>query len=243
MQATDRAAGVDLMTPHQVRPEVTEKVSEAVMWALEVKVDQRPQNVSDFLWALDTGHAPLAVIGDMSSGPQSVTLYQPGERFAGDTLAWPQQCACCGEASDSTLPVIYLSQGQVTKDSRGWLVPYCSECIQHVEASRAGLWTSLYQTGAIKAMAWTFALAVFAAFFFFQDKWFIPLLFWVFIAGGITYHRRQNVVTGKLKSSCCAALPAVTCVGVKHGRRTAYTLHFKNSLYETAFKGLNAPKI
>ncbi|MBV9868666.1 MAG: serine/threonine protein kinase [Abitibacteriaceae bacterium] len=242
VQATDRAAGVELQSPHQVRPEISEKVSDAVMWALEVKVDQRPQTVRDFLWALDTGAVPLALVSDAAAGSLSIASQQPGQKFAGDTLAWPQQCACCGGPSDSALPVIYLSQGKVTKDTRGWLVPYCSDCVQHVEAARTGFFSFLFNGSMVKYLILCF-VAIFGGCFSIGISLWIALVLWAFVSSGIAFQQKRKAAEAKLKPSCCDAAPAVTCIGVKHGRRTAYTLHFKNSHYETVFKGLNAPKV
>jgi serine/threonine protein kinase len=52
VQATDRLAGVELQSPHRVNHEVSQTVSDAVMWALEMKADQRPQSVEEFIKAL-----------------------------------------------------------------------------------------------------------------------------------------------------------------------------------------------
>jgi serine/threonine protein kinase len=49
IQATDRATGVELQSPRRVNPAVSPHISDAVMWALEMKVDARPQSVRDFL--------------------------------------------------------------------------------------------------------------------------------------------------------------------------------------------------
>ena len=43
--ATDRASGVDLVPPRTLNPAVSEVTSDAVMWAMSMRVDQRPQTV------------------------------------------------------------------------------------------------------------------------------------------------------------------------------------------------------
>jgi len=50
--APDRAQGVDLVPPHQLNPKVSRSVSEVVMKAMEMKVADRPQTVSEFITAL-----------------------------------------------------------------------------------------------------------------------------------------------------------------------------------------------
>lgn len=56
VQATDRAAGVQLQSPHQINHEVSQTVSDAVMWAMEMRADRRPQSAQDFIKAI-TGQA------------------------------------------------------------------------------------------------------------------------------------------------------------------------------------------
>jgi serine/threonine protein kinase len=47
-QATDRAAGYALTPPEQLNPHVSHLVSQAVMWAMEMRVDERPQTLQDW---------------------------------------------------------------------------------------------------------------------------------------------------------------------------------------------------
>jgi serine/threonine protein kinase len=47
--APDRAQGVHLKPPHQLNPKVSRQVSEAIMKAMEIKVEQRPQSVREFI--------------------------------------------------------------------------------------------------------------------------------------------------------------------------------------------------
>lgn len=51
-QATDRATGVALKPPHQHNPQIPQGISDAVMWAMEMKTSRRPQSVQEFLNAL-----------------------------------------------------------------------------------------------------------------------------------------------------------------------------------------------
>ena len=52
IQATDRAAGVELVAPRRLNNKISRQVSDAVMWAMEMKVDRRPQTASDFVQAM-----------------------------------------------------------------------------------------------------------------------------------------------------------------------------------------------
>src|SRR5919199_1870124 len=53
--ATDRATGAPLPSPRELNPQVSARVSDAVMWAMEVRVDRRPQTVREFIVALSDG--------------------------------------------------------------------------------------------------------------------------------------------------------------------------------------------
>ena len=53
----------------------------------------------------------------------------------GATLEWPPSCACCFEPADSAFRVEYTTGGGILglfQETRGWDVPYCSRCLEHV---------------------------------------------------------------------------------------------------------------
>jgi serine/threonine protein kinase len=52
IQATDRAAGVDLAAPRRLNNRISRQVSDAVMWAMEMHVAKRPQSAADFVQAM-----------------------------------------------------------------------------------------------------------------------------------------------------------------------------------------------
>ncbi len=52
IQATDRAAGVELAAPRRLNSRISRQVSDAVLWAMDMRIDKRPQNASDFLQAM-----------------------------------------------------------------------------------------------------------------------------------------------------------------------------------------------
>src|SRR4029078_11109507 len=47
--ATDRASGVELVPPNRLNPAISEITSDAILWAMSMRVDQRPQTVQEFL--------------------------------------------------------------------------------------------------------------------------------------------------------------------------------------------------
>jgi serine/threonine protein kinase len=53
--ATDRVYDISLPTPRQLNPGLSRAVNDAVTWALEKRLDKRPQSVEEFLKALRSG--------------------------------------------------------------------------------------------------------------------------------------------------------------------------------------------
>jgi serine/threonine protein kinase len=159
--ATDRASGVDLLPPHRVNPAVGAGVSEAVLWAMKMRVNERPQTVREFLGALRSAGVTASppAPGSTRAGPDDfpeavpVPFPLPGlpgrptwrpplpydgpydVEVSGDKLIWPDRCACCLQQPtthlriEHTAPSGFLGLSQETK---GWNVPYCSPCAEHV---------------------------------------------------------------------------------------------------------------
>ena len=87
IQATDRAAGVELPAPCRLSAKVSSKVSSAVLSAMEVRVDRRPQSVGDFLRAL-RGFRPPSPIprnGDPAK-PTGVKAARPSSNQIGNVI-------------------------------------------------------------------------------------------------------------------------------------------------------------
>ena len=69
--ATDRAAGVELRPPHVLSSNISRTVSDAVMWAMQMRAEARPQSAHDFLQALRGGrvHADAVDRGQDTQTP------------------------------------------------------------------------------------------------------------------------------------------------------------------------------
>jgi serine/threonine protein kinase len=170
--ATDRASGVELVPPRTLVPSISAVTSDAVLWAMSMRVDQRPQNVREFLDGLPTVDAvpasapspasepPMPAPGfEVDTAPVSSPVPVPAPprlprptwrppvpyegpydvEVTGTTLQWPPACACCFEPSDSAFHVEYTTGGGflgLFQETRGWDVPYCSQCLEHVELDR-----------------------------------------------------------------------------------------------------------
>jgi serine/threonine protein kinase len=161
--ATDRASGVDLVPPRTLNPAISEVTSDAVMWAMNMRVDQRPQTVQEFLDGLPSVEALSAPLFEPPAPlppppeptpPEEIPaprMHRPTWRpsipyegpydveATGSELRWPGNCACCFESADSSLPVQYTAGGGflgLFEETRAWDVPYCSQCLDHVQADQ-----------------------------------------------------------------------------------------------------------
>jgi serine/threonine protein kinase len=153
--ATDRASGVELKSPRQLDPAISERVSNAVMQALEMRVDRRPQTVRAFLDALGPAHTPapapparpVAPPAPSSPSPAPRHSSLPGNgpwevRVEADQIAWPSHCACCFEPADSAYLAEYTGSGGLFGlfiESRAWEVPYCSRCLDHLRLQSSSM--------------------------------------------------------------------------------------------------------
>jgi len=173
--ATDRASGVSLVPPRTLNPAVSAITSDAILWAMSMRVDQRPRNVRQFLDALpsidavtapppvtarpepvpsqpaprhefDTAPAPPPVPGPAPPRMPRPTWRHPvpyegpyDVEVTGETLRWPPYCACCFEPADAAYHVEYTAGGflGLFQETRGWDVPYCSQCLEHVRVDSA----------------------------------------------------------------------------------------------------------
>lgn len=81
VQATDRASGVELIPPHRLVPSISRGVSDAVMWAMSIRVDDRPQSVSDFIDAIRRAspgtHGAAAQAGEAAVAPPKTLIVDP----------------------------------------------------------------------------------------------------------------------------------------------------------------------
>jgi serine/threonine protein kinase len=162
--ATDRVTGVVLRSPRELNPAVSVKVSDAVMWAMEIRVDQRPQAVQQFVEALEAGReqpalapAPQRVEAaappSPSLAPKNGPVPPPAEpalqddppydvTVRADRVEWPDRCACCFEPSNTYYAAEHTGGDgpfYLFEETRSWNVPYCTQCLEHVrQTAEAG---------------------------------------------------------------------------------------------------------
>ena len=242
--ATDRASGVELKAPHQLNPAVEWAVSDAVMWALEMRVDRRPQRVGEFLDALrpadprpppETEFIPPAAEPDetepwWSASPAADTLYEV--RVEDDSVRWPHQCACCFEPADDAYTAEFTGSGGpfgLFQETRAWEVPYCSTCLQHLRAA-----TSPGSGGGLTAAAPLAGLLLGGP---------LGMLIGLGGAAAVSLMKeagRQSELQGFLRPTCVAVGPAVGYNGWSDG---IHTFVFLNRNFVEAFERDNAANI
>jgi serine/threonine protein kinase len=87
VQATDRTMGVELPSPSKLNPQIPERVSDAIMWGMEVADSKRPQSARDFRQALAGARvAPKPQAG--ATGQQVAAGGSGPFRFAGGDTAY-----------------------------------------------------------------------------------------------------------------------------------------------------------
>jgi len=73
IQPTDRASGVELAAPRRLNSSISSQVSDAIMWAMEMRVDKRPQSASEFVQAVRGTRSPSSNGSTTGSTPSPQT--------------------------------------------------------------------------------------------------------------------------------------------------------------------------
>lgn len=137
--ATDRALGQELHAPRALNASLSARVDEAVMSALQLQPDARPQSVPDFLDALHGQTRTQAVIEAAPVDALMPPLHEiDGWHFVNVASAqpvWPRQCVCCGADTNTALPL--------KTSLKTWTIPYCLPCARHIRAERNALLFSI----------------------------------------------------------------------------------------------------
>jgi predicted Ser/Thr protein kinase len=244
-QATDRASGVELRSPHQLNPAVDLAVSAAVMWALEMRVDHRPQRVMEFIDALrpaDPAAPPEPKLAPPATEPDEPEPWWPASsaantlyevRVADEAVHWPNQCACCFEPADGAYTAEFTGSGGpfgLFQETRAWEVPYCSTCLEHLRAA-----SSPASGGGGLAAAAPLAGLLLGG----------PLGMLIGLGGAAAVSLlkeagRQSELQGLLRPTCVAVGPAVGYNGWSDG---IHTFVFLNRDFVEAFERDNAVNI
>ena len=107
-QATDRASGVDLKPPRELNPKLSRAFSDALVWAMQVKASERPQNVGAFLDAIKRPQAaPLVPAPSLDKAPA------PAVASGGWGTAAPSNAPGAPGAANGAATVVQISDNQL----------------------------------------------------------------------------------------------------------------------------------
>jgi serine/threonine protein kinase len=254
--ATDRASGVTLKSPHDVNPAVSLGVSQAIMWAMAMRIDDRPQSVHDFTAALIAGQpaarpelAPAPppeaepvpftpVFRPSPPAPSNVDageLPPPADRVyevavAADQPEWPTNCACCFRPADTGFPLeseAGTGLFDLFVERHSWNVPYCTPCLEHVQLDAAA------------AGAGSSGLASAAPLAGLLLGGPLGMLIGMGAAGAATLlnaGKRQEELAARMTDRCVATGPAV---GYQGRREDGHVFLFLNRDFADEFARLN----
>lgn len=226
----------------------------AIEAAMQIRAEQRPQSVREFLDALrpllgnDAPSAarnsipPLALNGAAggtapTAPGKTAPAPSPSSQPAGNSSLlvrvcaanpqWPPLCACCCAPGDTHWPLA------APRDCR---VPYCAACLRHARCARSA------GDGARRGMIVGVVMAA-AGFLFAQQLaglllaslgviiHFAAMIYWVL---------KSAVAEGFVAADCCDAKAAVSYAGVSGN---AHRWNFKNRRYAEEFRRANAAHV
>ena len=154
-------------------------------------------------------------------------------------LHWPQQCACCGGPSHTSLTAGHtrVSGKRVIRTStRSWDVPYCSDCRQHVRLAQAA-WGPLIGGSIGGIFLFLVGMGTGDTIGFLASSLLAGGVVWASVRSWRSQMARAVSLQGGL---CCSLGPAVIYHGW-YGR--VHTFTFYSRAFIDAFRRLNASKV
>jgi serine/threonine protein kinase len=269
--AIDRANGVALKAPRELRPEISRPVNDAIMWAMQLKVADRPPTVRAFLEALWVEPSARSMVEAKTppaglTAPDAEGLIEalPGRynvKVSNDVVRWPKVCACCGAPATTELELIWhtpmtypytgLRSADMTLRSAteyyDWMVPYCADCATHVRRN-ARLTES---AGELFLLGFFFLIGSGALLHFPQAfaLWCALasglILFTTCLIGGLAVCRRTLLNFAwirKLGSSKADCTRSSMAVGYVGAGSGRHEFVFYNRDYAEQFQALNMPQ-
>lgn len=237
LSAIDRATGLPLRPPEEIRDELEPHLSTAILRALAIKSEERPADARAFLQSLDLPAPPEAdddADVTMSLAPQLMTHGTGYHRVVLKvrTPTLPKRCVCCHDKPDrGTIWVLNSPSGR-------WELPLCDSCRRHQLAAKASGVVTFW--GSVVSLA----LALVVVLLSFVTSSLYPLLlgpvcivmnFAALSYGALKSTRAEEM----LKNGCCDLTEPATYVF--NGR--VHIWRFKNPLYAEDFKKKNVDNV
>jgi len=259
--ATDRATGAPLPPPRDLNPAVSQGVSDAILWAMAIRVDRRPQTASAFVAALRAAlpvDAPMALRRprepDRSPLPAPAPATPPPGRavprdgaamgaaddepsyrvaVAGERLTWPMRCACCFEPAGASFNAEHTGGEGLFSLFQTTRTWEVPYCAQCLEHVRLAAESPVPSVGRLAA-----APLVGAALG--GPIGLLVGLGGAAAAGIMGAAQRSSTLAALVKPTCVASGPAVAYLAWDHG---AHTFVFLNRDYVAAFRAENAARL
>ena len=160
---------------------------------------------------------------------------------AGQTLSWPDECACCGSPATATVSTYPLRGNPRLRRVSTVQVPYCVICRKHVESEGKGAMTGwwLGTLGVLALVGMMFFLDPIPEFLQVITLPLMLVSFW----GGILWGKRRGRTraAGLTTPQCCSAKPAVLYLDRESGSldRAKHTFTFRSDQYFRRFCAAN----
>ncbi len=233
--AIERATGTPLAPPRQLRAAIEPHHSAAILAALALQSEDRPQDAAAFL---ESGRAPVPDIApddDALAAPPAAQFLKHGTGVYRVVLSvkqpfFPRRCACCFEKAEAT----WL----LDSPSGRYELPCCTRCTRHQLAARAASLVTFW--GSILSLALALLVALISVvtatlFLLFISAACIVMNFAALSYGALKSSRAEEM----MRNSCCDLSAPATYVfnGQVHIWR------FKNAAFAADFKRRNAANV
>jgi serine/threonine protein kinase len=232
LSAIDRAAGTPFMSPQEVRGELAPHWDAAILRALEIKGEGRPQTIREWRDSLreplpeaeeDEDYAPVVM------APQLMTHGTGFHRvvLTTRTPVFPKRCVCCHAKPDTSW--------MLNSPSGRHELPLCEPCQRHQIAARASgvvtFWGSVLSLLLALVVVWA-SFVTSSLFPLLLGPFCIVLNFAALSYGALKSSRAEEM----LKTSCCDLTEPATYNF--NGR--VHIFRFKNGQFAADFKKKNA---
>jgi len=234
--AGSEIAGQTLAPPQELRADIETQQNAAILGALSLQSEDRPQNAADFLASLRP-QAPAAASDDENeSAPQHAAQFlKHGTGVYRVVLSaknpiFPRRCVCCHEKADAT----WL----LNSPSGRYELPCCQRCGRHQLASRAASVVTFWGSLASLALALLVALISIVTatlFLLFISAACIVLNFAALSYGALKSSRAEEM----MKNSCCDLSTPATY----NFNGQVHIWRFKNAAFAADFQKRNAASV
>ncbi|RYG58367.1 serine/threonine protein kinase, partial [bacterium] len=235
LSAIDRAAGVRMPPPIELRSEMASHWNEAILKALEVHTEARPQSIKEWSESLQAPIVEEEEEDDYSPvtlAPQLMTHGTGLHRVVLTTNApkLPRRCVCCQDKPDQ-IWVLNSPSGRVD-------LPLCEACYRHQTAAKTSgsvtFWGTIFSLLMAGVVVWA-SFVTSSLFPLLLGPFCIVVNFAALSYGALKNSRAEEM----MKPTCCDLQEPATYNF--NGR--VHIFRFKNGVFAAEFKKKNADTV